>query len=113
LLVPAFQDTACHSEVFFPSSLGFCRSLALYSSLPSYAQRLGPAPPFLLFALCCAILTNFLTRIGDHVQGGPLDSGQREGEEAKARLRGLTQPLLFLFSFLFFSFSFIFSPSCS
>lgn len=104
LLVPAFQDTVCHSEDFFPSSLGFCRSLALCSSLPSCAQRLGPAQPFLSFALCCVSLNQFPYSHWRSRPGGPLDSGQREGEEAKARLRGLTQPLLFLlFSRFFFS----------
>lgn len=104
LLVPASQDTACHSEDFFPSALGFCRSLsALLSILAPRGLDQRSRSFRSHFAVPC---TDFLTHIGDHVQGGHLiQAKEREREEAKARLRGFTQPLLFFFLLSFFHFS--------
>lgn len=112
LLVPAFQDTACRSEDFFPLRwASTARSPLLSSSFLRPETWTSAAVPFVRTLLCYSWPISLLALA--ITSRGPLDSGQREGEEAKSKTRGLTQPLLFplfpsFFLFIYFLF-FIFS----
>lgn len=100
LLVPASQHTACHSELFFSLFAGLSALLS-----PSLCPETwtSAAVPFVR-TLLCAFLPISLLALAIASRGGPLDSGQREGEEAKSKDSEVSLSPYF---FPFFSFSFL------